>query len=283
MKNKNILYYIVNFLFLVGAVLLVNYTKILDMDFSIRELIILVGILLVIHCLKLIRIYFILLEERIPLKRMIKIYVKTTFTSVVYPYKIGELFKMYSYGNEIKSYGKGITAVLIDKFYDAIILCSILIPYEIIKNKSISSLSFLLLVFIIVIIIIYLTFDGNYKYLNNFCITKIKSKRSLIVLRLLERLNNIYEYAKGMLKGRQLILLFLTAIIWILESIFIILMGVYINVSTKFTTIINYINDSFFGTSNILFNNYMYLCTLMFLVIMVCIYSKKIINGGKEI
>lgn len=282
MKNKNALYYLINFLFLAGAILLVNYTKILDIHFSIGELIILVVMLLIIHSLKFLRIYFILLEDRVPLKRMIKIYVKTTFASIIYPYKIGEIFKMYSFGNEVKSYSKGIIAVLIDKFFDAIILCSVLIPYEIIKNKSISNLSILLLAFIIAIIIIYLTFDSNYKYLNNFFVTKIKSKKSLIALRLLEKLNNIYKYAKGMLKGRQLILVSLTAIIWILESIFVILMELYMNMSTKFITIINYINDSFFGTSNILFNNYMHLCTLIFLIIMIYIYSKKIINGGRK-
>ena len=59
------------------------------MKFSFVELIILIILFLVLHVLKFIRIYFILLEEKIPLGRIIKIYIKSTFVSIVLPFKIG--------------------------------------------------------------------------------------------------------------------------------------------------------------------------------------------------
>ena len=283
MKSERIIYNIVNIIFLVISILLVNYTGIIDMNFSISELIVLAILFVIIHLFKFIRIYFLLLEEGISLKRRIKIYIKTTFVSIVLPYKLGELFKMYSYGYETKNYAKGIISVLMDKFFDAVILCLVLVPYGMIQNGHISSLTYILLAFIIVILVVYLSFESTYYYLNKFFIIKNKSKKGLFALNMLEKLNGIYISAKEMIHGRYVVLLCLTAIIWTTEALFIYIMSGFMNIKTEFVTIINYISDAFFGINNILFNNYIYLCTAIFLVIMGYIYFKKCIDGGKKV
>ena len=200
---------------------------------------------------------------------MVKIYIKTTFVSIVLPYKMGELFKMYSFGNEINDYPKGIIAVLIDKFFDAVILCGILVPYEILTKGRISNLSFIILSFIIIILIIYLSFEGTYYYLNRFLVIKSTGRKSLITLNILEKLNHIYQNAKKMLNGRQLVLLSLSAIIWIMEAVFIYIMEMFENVRINLATIVNYVSDAFFGSNNQLFNNYIYLCTAIFIMIII--------------
>ena len=283
MRNKKLTYYLINMFFILGAIFLVNYRGTIGMNFSIQQIIPLILMLALIHLFKFIRIYFILLEERIPIKRMAKIYIKTTFVSIVFPYKLGEVFKMYSFGNEINSYPKGTVAVLIDKLFDAIILCAVLIPYEIIKVGKISKLSLLLLVFIVVILLIYLCFEGTYKYLNKFFIIQIKSKKGLFVLKVLEESNNIFNYSKNMIKGRQIVLLAISALIWLLESIFIYIIAGFIDMIPQLITIIEYISDAFLGINNILFNKYVYLCTVGFLVIIILIYMKKFISGGVKI
>ena len=280
MKKDNIVYNFINAFFLLGAILLIYYSGILEMNFSALQLISLIGIFLLIHTLKFIRIYFILLEERIEFKRMIKLYIKTTFVSVIYPYKIGELFKMYAYGNEISNYPKGIISVLIDKFFDAIILCIIIIPYGLIASESISMVSVILLIFIVLVSIIYFTFNSTYYYLNKFFIIKNKNKKGLIVLNILEKLNGIYKSTKELLKGRTLLLIILTFFIWLLEAVLIYFMSYYMNIKANLLTIFNYINDAFFGTNNVFVNNYVYLCTAIFLIIIVLMYFKKSICGG---
>lgn len=283
MKGEKIIYNIINIIFLVSSLLLVNYKQILNMEFAINELLTLVILFIVLHVLKFIRIYFILLEEKISLKRRIKIYIKTTFVSSILPYKTGELFKMYSYGKEIENYSKGIISVLIDKFFDAVILCLILVPYGMIKQGGISTLSYILLIFIIVIAIIYLSFESTYYYLNKYFIIQSKSKKSLVVLNILEKLKDIYLSAKDLITGRQIILLGLTAIIWAVESFFVYLMSMFLNIQTNLFAIIDYISDAFFGIDNVLFNNYIYLCTAIFLIIVVYMYVKKVIDGGKRV
>lgn len=283
MKSEKTVYNIVNIIFLAISIFLANYAGIFDMRFSVSEIIILAVLVLVIHVLKFIKIYFILLEEEISLKRRIKIYIKTTFVSTVFPYKLGELFKMYSYGYESKNYSKGIIAVLIDKFFDATVLCFVLIPYGMIANGIISSIAYIMLAFLVIILIIYLSFKSTYSYLNKFFIIKTKSKKGLFVLNMLEKLNDIYIYAKELIRGRQIILLFLTGIIWVMEAAFIYIMSIFIAMQVELSIIINYISDAFFGINNVLFNNYIYLCIAIFLIIIGYIYIKKGIDGGKKI
>lgn len=283
MKSEKTVYNIVNIMFLAISILLANYAGIFDMKFSISEIIILAILVLVIHVLKFIKIYFILLEEEISLKRRIKIYIKTTFVSTVFPYKLGELFKMYSYGYETKNYSKGIISVLIDKFFDATVLCLVLIPYGLFANGTISDIAYIMLAFLAIILVIYLSFESTYSYLNKFFIINTKSRKGLFVLNMLEKLNDIYKYAKELIHGRQIILLFLTAIIWLMEAAFIYIMSIFMATQVELSTIINYISDAFFGINNILFNNYIYLCIAIFLIIIGYIYIKKGIDGGKRI
>jgi len=283
MKSERLIYNIVNIVFLVVSILLVNYTGILDMNFSFQEVIILAIVFIIIHLFKFIRIYFILLEESIPLRRRIKLYIKTTFVSIVLPYKTGELFKMYSYGNEINNYSKGIISVLIEKFFDATILCLVLVPYGMLKNGSISTLAYIMLAFLGVVLLIYVSFEGTYYYLNKFFVVKSKSRKGLYALKILEKSNNVYRSSKEMIRGRSLVLLVLTTIIWISEVVFIYVMSNFININAEFMTIINYISDAFWGINNILFNNYIYIGTAIFLIIMLGIYINKCINGGKKI
>lgn len=283
MKKSNLQYNVINIIFLISSILFVNYFGIFDMKFSFVELIILIILFLVLHVLKFIRIYFILLEEKIPLGRIIKIYIKSTFVSIVLPFKIGEIFKMYSYGRDINSYSKGIIAVIIEKFFDAIILSVVLIPYSLIKDGKISALSVIILIFLVLAIAIYISFESTYYYLNKFFIAKSQSKRTLVVLNILYKLKRVYDKAKALIRGRSVFLICLTSIIWIIETIFVYLMSNFMNMKIDFMVVINYISDAFFGINNVLFNNYIYLCTAIFLVIIVFIYIRKAVVKGSII
>lgn len=277
-NNKNIFYYFINSIFIIWAVITINYSKIINMNISIKVLLMLLVLFVIIHIFKFIKIYFILLAEVIPFKKMVKLYVKTTFVSMVLPYKIGELFKMYSYGKEINNYSKGVVAVLIDKFFDALILCMVLIPYGILVSGNISDLAWIMLTFVVTVLLIYLSFKGTYYYLNKFFITKVKDKKSIYALGTIEKANEIYKIAKSLLIGRQAIILCLTGISWITEAIFIQIMAGFTGKETGFMTVINYISDAFFGINNVLFNNYIYIGTAIFLILILAIYTEKFIN-----
>lgn len=281
MKNK--MYYIINIFFLVTSMLFINYTGILEMRFTILQLLALVLIFLIIHSFKFLKIYLILLEEKISLKVMAKLYIKTAFVSTVLPYKTGELFKMYTYGNEIKNYTKGIIAVLVDKFFDALILGLILVPYGLLVNGKVPKVGIVMLVFFLIALIVYMCFENTYYYLNKFFILKNQTKKSVIALKVLEKAREVYIKTKEMVRGRYLLLLILTAVTWMFESIFIYVMAKFMNIKTEFITITNYISDAFFGINNVLFNNYIYICTVIFLIMTIIIYiNKYVLKSNKN-
>ena len=283
MKNRNVPYYIINLIFLVLTVFFINYTDIINMQLLPMQIVALIFICVCIHFVKFVRIYFILLEEKISFKRMLKIYIKTAFVSIVFPFKIGEIFKIYSYGEEIDNYPKGIISVVIDKLFDAIVLCAVLIPYELTNGGKISILVVVMLIFIVIILAAAFAFEGTYYYLNKFFIINGKSKKSIYALSMIEKVKNVYENAKNMLRGRILILLGLTIISWLMETGFLYVISNFMNINIQLGDAVNYINDAFLGVSNVLFNKYVYICAVMFLAIIILIYAKKIIAGGKKI
>lgn len=278
MKRNDPLYYLINACFIGAALICVDFPQIFGLEFSPMMIVALCLLLLVVHGFKFLRMYFILLEEKLPLWRAIKLYVKTTFVSTLLPFKGGELFKMYAYGVEINKFSKGIIAVLIEKFFDAIVLCLILFPCILLSGGSNYTLPLLLLVFLIVTASVYWAYDGTYKYLNRFLVANAKSRRGIRYLSLLEYIKGFFGTAKEMLRGRQMVIMLLSLLSWIAECGMVLTIGWFMGEKVGFEGITAYISDGFFGVSNIFFNRYLYIFMAVFVVILVIVYVKKFIS-----
>lgn len=275
MKNRTIVYNITNLLFILCAVLMLIYNKVFNLNLSFKFIIIAVCLIIVIHSLKFVKIYLLLMEEHIPIKRFLKIYIKTTFVSIVLPFKLGEIFKIYSYGYETNNAQKGIISVLVDKFYDALILCIIFVMCAIFKIHNINILGIGLISFSILCIICYLIFPSTYHYLNKFFINAKQSKVNNKILYVLDEINEIYKNLNKMLKERQLLLFIITAIYWAVEIIFIYIIGFANNIHINNLDVYEYINDAFIGKTNLLFNNYVCICSVLFFFLILIIYISK--------
>ena len=280
-KNKKI-YNVINLLFLSLALLLANYSGIFNMKLPILSVILCVVLVLIIHSIKFFKLYFVALEEKIPFKDMVKIYIKSTFVSIILPFKLGEFYKAYLLGYKGKSYINGFTAVIVDKLFDAILLCLVVIPYSIYKNNPLSPLGWTLFLIIILFLLLYSLFPRTYKYLNRFFIGSKQSKNNLIALNLLEESNNFYIKIKNMIRGRELVLTILTSLYWALEFLFVSIVNKAQVQSTGLGNIVNYINDAFLGISNNTYNVYVYLSSSVFLIIIGFIYIKRLLPGGKK-
>lgn len=277
-KNKP-LYYIINISSIAAALFFINYKTLPNIELILPRLFLILFLFLLIHIARFLRMYFILLEDLIRPSRFLQLYVKTTFVSTLIPFKIGELFKMYCYSIETNSTRKGITAVIIEKYFDALVLCFFIIPYTI-KNSIINPLIVILVIFILLASILYFTFEGTYSYLNKFLICRGGGKKSLLALRILEELKKTYDGIKRTLKGRFILLLFLSLVAWAVESVLILI----ISPSNEFNygTVLSYISDGFFGIFNISFSYYTFLCAMTFFIILLGIYGKKYLNIIKD-
>ena len=272
MKKNKISYYVINLIFIICAIFFINFTIFQDSVFSLPKTLIILGLFILTHFIRFIRMYFILLEDLINPNRFLQLYLKTTFVSTLIPYKIGEIFKMYCYGVETNSYSKGIIAVLIEKFFDAIILCAFMIPHAV-QNTSPNPLLIIMLVFIFMTITVYCSFERTYGYLNQFLIRRGGGNKSLTILKILEAAKNAFDNTKRTLRGRATILLLLSLFAWIIETILVVFMNS--DSGIDFNSIYAYINDAFLGINNVFFNYYISLCTIIFPTIIAIIYGKK--------
>ena len=279
MKNKNLLYFAINIVFITCAVLFINFNNFSNINFSFPSIIVILLLFLLAHFFRFIRMYFILLEDLINPNRFLQIYLKTTFVSTLIPFKIGEIFKMYCYGVETDSYAKGIVAVIIEKFFDAIVLCIFMIPHAI-QSTIPNVLLIIMASFIVIAMTIFLSFERTYCYLNQFLIRRGGGQKSLFVLKILEVSKKTYDNTKRTLRGRSAIILLLSVLAWSAETALLILMNA--GADFDLNMIYVYINDAFFGINNTFFTYYTNLCAIIFPSIIAIIYGKKYFTIIKE-
>lgn len=244
---------------------------------------IVVLLFLVIHSIKLIRFYLILMENKIGLKRFIRIYIKTTFINMTLPYKSGELFRMYCFGHEFQNYKIGILGVLTDRFFDTCALLTILIPFEIILLRRFSPVTFLLFAFLLAAVAAYLLFPSTYRYINRFMILNKSSKKVIRTLQILEEVNEWYDYAGHLLKGRAALVFLLSCFSWTLELVILKVISGIFSMEYSIDAFDAYINSTFSGNSDYLVRVYVLLGATVFALTTLHIYGASFIRMRKRI
>lgn len=278
MKKNKIYYYFINLFFLAITIFFIIKNGLFKIEqFSnIKVLISLVLIFIVIHLFKFFRLYVIALEENMKTVDLFKKYIISLFVNICIPYKVGEVCRMYLIGNKNKHYVNGIIIVLMDKFFDAIVLSIMLVTISIINKAEIQSITILIILFLLLCFIVFVTFESTYNYLNTFFITKKENKKSIYALKMLEKINDIYLSSKKTIRGRFPLLFLLTLISWGLEYLFVQLTAKFYNIEMNSLAILNYLNDAFFGGDNNILSIYISTGIISIVGILIIIYIKKI-------
>ena len=238
---------------------------------------------LFVHVLKLLRFYVILLELKIPIARFIELYVKTTYVNMIFPLKIGEFFRIYCYGQQVKNFKIGLLSVLVDRFFDTCVLLVVLVPYEILKYKTLSGISLVSLLLVCGFLFVYHFFPATYKYLNQFLILRGMSKRTLLFLEYLEHLKEWYLYVQRLVRGRASILLLLSGTAWMFEYFMLWGLAKLYQGLFGMTDFLTYLNSAFTGTANDLFAAYLSMGVIVFFIVTLLIYLRSYwIRGEKS-
>ena len=194
-------------------------------------LIIVLIMFLIVHFIKMMRLYLVFLEEKIEFKRFVCAYMRTTLVNLIIPFKLGELYRMFVFSRTTGSAYIGIFGVLIDRFFDTMALVLLLLPLQILYPGTVTFVSMVLLLAIVLIICIYLVFMPSYKYLNRYIIMNRTSKRSMAVLRTLEVTRNGYDYIKKLVSGRYAIMILMSIFAWGLEGALLMILSRAYNVA----------------------------------------------------
>ena len=266
MKQKK-LYGIVNGIILLTALVLFGY-RFWSGD-TVQKLFqgyvgyAMIGIALLVYGIKALRLYFILLGQGISVPQFLKQYCKVIPVSVIYPYKLGELFRIYCYGHQISNFWNATVCSLLDRFIDTIALVCVLLSVAIYNKTAISGILYVLLVFLAVVILAYFVFPELYLYWKKYFLMRPASKRGIAMLELLEKMQETYLRIQMIAKGKYVILFALSLLAWGIEIGGIGLMG---------GEILPYLTSALTGTGNPLLQQYVMISVLLMLAVYVVLH-----------
>lgn len=179
-------------------------------------ILLLIGFTLV-HLIKLMRLYLIMMEERVPLGKFIPAYLRTTLVNLIIPFKLGEVFRMWEFSRLSGGFRTGFFSVLIDRFFDTLAIVLLLLPCELLVTGKVSLPAILLTVFLVIIVFAYCIFPSTYTFLNRYIIMNRSSKSSMTALKGLEIVHEWYEYVKKLVMGRYGLLILMSLAAWLFE------------------------------------------------------------------
>ena len=88
----------------------------------------------VIHVVKAIRLYLLFWGNKLSFYRFLLTYFKVIPVSMFFPFKLGEIFKIICFGNEINNYLRAVVIVLLDRFIDTLVLLTIVLAISFYEN-----------------------------------------------------------------------------------------------------------------------------------------------------
>lgn len=230
---------------------------------------------ILLHTAKASRLYLILLESRLPFYFFLFLYGVTALITIALPYKIGEVFRMYCFGLQLKHMGKGILSILVDRYFDTLGLLLLLLPLEIYYDQGLSGISLFLLLFLSLLVLSYYAFPTVYVYLNSYLVFRVHSRKGILALRILENINLLYCNIQFLMKQRTPLLILLSFFSWLCElGALAVLLFLYENHDLGWS-FISYLS-SLIGNedSNVIFHSYLLLdgCLMVFFLIGIMVH-----------
>lgn len=212
--------------------------------------------LFAVHALKMMRFYLVLLEQKISIKEFVFLYIKTTFINLLIPFKLGEAYRAFCVVRLTKCTQIGILSVVLDRFFDTFILLLFLIPYDLLILKRITWITGILSIFLLVVMLAYRMFEPTYLYLNEYMIRSSRSKRGIWILSFMEMLREWYDYTKDLIKGRQYLIIFCSALGWIGEAGLLFMISGYYQTGFGVEESAAYIQSIFSAEKSLIFTAY---------------------------
>ena len=241
--------------------------------------------LILVHGLKMMRLYLVLLDEKVELLRFILVYLKTTLANLVIPLKLGEIYRVFVLYRLTGDFLTGLFSMIVDRFFDTLALLMILLPFQLFITGKITSAAVFLTVFVTIAIFVYFSFGSIYGYLNRYIIINRTSKRSMSILKALEAANNVYLRIRKLVSGRYALMLLFSFGAWIVEIFILYLTKTFIGIKSSFAgTFSDYIS-AILSTKRSFLQTFYTVCSIVFiavaLIVMLIVYFAPK-NGGEK-
>lgn len=217
MKNKG--YQVINLIVLAVSAGLFVHMLCTNFSPSVSgELVlIMIAATVLVHFLKGLRLYIIMCESDISLSNFVKTYCKVIPVSMILPCKIGELYRMYCYGIELKNYVEAVVVVLFDRLIDTLGLVMMVLAISVTLETGVTAFLYVLIVGLLFLFVLYFSFPGIYQFWNHHLIEGRSTERKLATLQFLSLINQFYREIRKVSQGRWSLLILLSIAAWVCE------------------------------------------------------------------
>jgi len=286
MIRRKVKYNVINIIVILVAIAVFIY-KYHDVqtffdEMSIYHIIMMIVVALVVHVIKASRLYLALYGTPIKAKEYIKIYCKVTPVSILFPFKVGEFFRMYCYGMRINSLVRGVVIVILDRFMDTMALVTIVLLFWIFNGWRLVAVAYVLMLFLAFILLIYFAYPGVYQFWKKYALREKATENSIALLKAMSALNNLYQEIRSVSKGRGIILFFMSLVAWGTEigNMLILqgrIQGEYIN-----QTIAKYLSSAIIGEPSVELKRFIFISIIVMVMIYMVIKLAEVLLGKKE-
>ena len=220
MMKKDIINKYLNCMFGVFSIIAFFLVTISEHFFLLKwwQLILLFFVAFVVNILKAFRLSFLLIgETTLRWEQQMILYSRTVPVAILIPYKLGEFYRLYYYSYATKSYKRGITLIMIERFYDAVALSTILFSMRTILLIDMPFIIYILIGFVLCVLIIYLNLPNICVYWKKYLLCMKANRKNCLLLECISKIENYYVKLSKVLKGKGLILFILSFAAWVIE------------------------------------------------------------------
>ncbi len=283
MQRGNTIYNGINIFVILITVLLFASIYVADHTwtdgFTMSGFIVLLLTVILVHLLKAFRLFLALYGSGINVKAFLKTYCKVTPVSVILPFKAGDIFRMYCYGNLIGNVIKGFIVILYDRFMDtAALVTIILIMRPIVGSEMMDYLVYFFVMFLAFVFAMYIVYPGIKNIWTKFLIKSLATERKMWALETINRIDDIYREIKNVSEGRGVILYFLSLAAWGVEIGSLYVLGLIYSKSRISNDIFRYLRSALSADKSVELKRFIVLTIVLLLGLYVVLKLADIIE-----
>lgn len=283
MKKHRVVYNTINISVILIASLLFICDYCIDLEIFDGNLFVIFLIMamtvIIVHSVKAGRLYLSLYGSNIDFFTHLKLYCKVIPVSVIFPLKLGEFFRMYCYDKQLDNVLKGTVIILLDRVMDTMALVTMLLLVRIICGGRMTLLAYILIIFLVFMLIVYCVFPGVFRFWKKYILRAPATEKGLAALKMLEMLRVVYSEIEGVVKGRGILLYFMSLVAWGAEIGSVILLNEIAGGGGLDTIITDYIMSALGGSQSVELSRFVFASVVLLMVTYVVI---KFIEGCRK-
>lgn len=249
---------------------------------SVWSILIMLIIAVLVHVVKVIRLYLVLYGNAVSWTEHLKQYCKVIPVSMILPFKLGEIFRIYCYGYQLENYFKGLVVILLDRFMDTLALVTLFFFINVISRAWFTLIFYILMGVLITIMICYLLFPGTYSYWKGYFLKIRASKQNIRLLKIMDKMNEAYSEITVLLKGRSAILYSLSLAAWIVEISGLLLCNRVLGFSQTTTVMSEYLSATLWGNESVYLKQFILISIVLMLTVYLFVRFKSLCKGKGE-